>query len=159
VLANLVSNALKFSPPDSPVHLRVVDPDNGEVHFEVQDQGPGVDPEERERIFEKFSRARGAQRRGEGTGLGLYIARSLAHGQGGRIQVDSEVGEGSTFTFVLPKAGGDVQPAGSEHREPREAPPTPVQPAEEGRASGAHDSPRDRRHRSVARSVRNRWRP
>jgi len=110
VLANLVSNALKFSPPGMPVRLRVLDNDAGEVHFSVEDQGPGVPVEELSRIFEKFSRATGAPH-GDGTGLGLYIAQSLAHGQGGRIQVESEVGRGSTFTFVLPKAGGDVRPA------------------------------------------------
>lgn len=113
VLGNLLSNALKFSPADLLVHLRVVDTDTGEVRFEVEDHGPGVPVEDRDRIFEKFSRATHAPAPGEGTGLGLYIAQSLAQGQGGRILVESEVGEGSTFTLVLPKAGGDARPATS----------------------------------------------
>jgi len=116
VLTNLLSNALKFSPPDSAVELRVVDTSTGEVGFEVADHGPGVALEDHERIFEKFSRAGAADSplAGQGTGLGLYIARSLAQGQGGRIYIDSAVGQGSTFTFVLPKAGGDIRPIGSD---------------------------------------------
>jgi hypothetical protein len=113
VLGNLLSNALKFSSSDLLVHLRVVDTDTGEVRFEVEDHGPGVPVEDRDRIFEKFSRATDAAVRGDGTGLGLYIAESLAQGQGGRILVEGEVGEGSTFTLVLPKAGGDARPATS----------------------------------------------
>ena len=157
VLANLLSNALKFSPAGTPVHLRVLDDDAGEVHFAVGDRGPGVAPEQLARIFEKFSRADGVVQ-GEGTGLGLYIARSLAYGQGGRIQVESEVGKGSTFTFVLPKAGGDVRPVAAvsgEHAPPGEAEPQHVDEPRPEKPGGAQ---RGHRRRSVARSGARRWR-
>jgi len=157
VLANLLSNALKFSPAGTPVHLRVLDDDAGEVHFAVGDRGPGVAPEQLARIFEKFSRADGVVQ-GEGTGLGLYIARSLAYGQGGRIQVESEVGKGSTFTFVLPKAGGDVRPVAAvsgEHAPPGEAESQHVDEPRPEKPGGAQ---RGHRRRSVARSGARRWR-
>jgi len=158
VLVNLLSNALKFSPLDSPVQLRVVDTETGEVRFEVEDHGPGVATEDQQRIFEKFSRATGTTAGGEGTGLGLYIARSLAHGQGGRIQVESEVGKGSTFTFVLPKAGGDVRPVAAvsgEHVPPGEAESQHVDEPRPEKPGGAQ---RGHRRRSVARSGARRWR-
>jgi PAS domain S-box-containing protein len=153
VLTNLLSNALKFSPPDSPVELRVVDTGTGEVGFEVADHGPGVAAEDHERIFEKFSRAAAdtAPTPAQGTGLGLYIARSLAQGQGGRIYVDSAIGQGSTFTFVLPKAGGDIRPIGS--REGAEAEVArPVLRAVEDPPAEPRANTRDRRHRSVAKA-------
>jgi hypothetical protein len=132
------------------VHLRIVNTTAGEVRFEVEDHGPGVSPEDQQRIFEKFSRAAGATLRGEGTGLGLYIARSLADGQGGRVHVESELGRGSTFIFVLPKAGGDIRPGGSgeddRHDEPRPAP----QPVEDGPPAEPRAIGRNHRHRSVA---------
>ncbi len=109
VLVNLVSNALEFSPVDAPVRGRVLDTDTGEVHFAVEDRGPGVAPDDQERIFEKFSQGGGLG--AEGTGLGLYIAQSLARGQGGRINVRSELTKGSTFPFVVPEAGGESRPA------------------------------------------------
>jgi signal transduction histidine kinase len=146
VLTNLVSNALKFSPPDAPVRLRVVDSESGEVRFEVEDRGPGVAPEDQVRIFEKFSRAEGILRGGEGTGLGLYIARSLADGQGGRILVESELGAGATFTFALPRAGDDARPMGGddvellERRDPR-----------------AVDDPPASKPRSTRQGPRHRW--
>lgn len=159
VLANLLSNALKFSGPRSPVHLRIVDTSADEVRFEVEDHGPGLAPEDHQRIFEKFSRT-GEKGVGEGTGLGLYIAQSLAHGQGGRIHVESEMGEGSTFTFVLPKAGGDIRPAGPGTDE--EAPagqPAPFA-VDDPERSRSRPNPRSRHHRSVApAAARGRWRP
>jgi PAS domain S-box-containing protein len=151
VLANLLSNALKFSPPDSPVQLRVIDTSAGEVRFEVEDCGPGVSIEDQKRIFEKFSRAAGASLRAEGTGLGLYIARSLADGQGGRIQLDSEVGKGSTFTFVLPKAGGESRLGGGKADEREEAGPT-LRAVDDPPPADARAMRRGHRRRSIARA-------
>ena len=71
--------------------------DNGLVSVAVEDSGPGIGPRERERIFRPFW-----SRDGRGTGLGLAIANELAQALGGRIDLESEVGEGSTFELVLP---------------------------------------------------------
>lgn len=102
VLVNLVSNALKFSPADSTVHIGV-DATDDEVQVSVRDCGPGIDPGAQERIFERFTRLP-AHERINGAGLGLFIARSLAEAQGGSISVESEQGSGSTFRFALPIA-------------------------------------------------------
>jgi len=150
VLANLVSNALKFSPADAPVRLRVVDTSAGEVRFEVEDCGPGVSPEDQRRIFEKFSTV-AAGRRGEGTGLGLYIARSLADGQGGRIQVESKLGKGSTFTFVLPKAGGENRPGGSGELNEQAEPRPILRPVEDSPQADGRAIRRSHHRRAIAR--------
>ena len=72
----------------------------------VADTGPGIAASDRERIFEEFQQARDSNgERPEGTGLGLALSRSLVELHGGRIWVESEPGEGSTFTFTLPAGG------------------------------------------------------
>ena len=102
-LTNLVSNALKFSPPDAPIAVEVgmcgVD-----VEVTVTDHGPGFTPDERALLFRKVSRlpAGTEESRPDGTGLGLYIARSFIEGQHGRIWAWSTPGEGATFGFALP---------------------------------------------------------
>jgi signal transduction histidine kinase len=69
----------------------------------VRDEGPGVEAADRERIFARYARAEGsARRRGEGAGLGLSIVRAIAVAHGGRVELDSRAGMGSTFTIVLP---------------------------------------------------------
>ena len=98
VFANLLSNAIRHSPHGAAVRVRGAAA-NGAVRFEVSDQGPGIAPEQREVIFEKF--AQGARSPG-GAGLGLSIAREIVTAHGGAIGVDSEVGRGSTFWFTLP---------------------------------------------------------
>ena len=98
VFANLLSNALRHSPAGAAVRVRGAAA-NGSVRFEVSDQGPGIAPEQREVIFEKF--AQGAASPG-GAGLGLSIAREIVTAHGGAIGVDSEVGHGSTFWFTVP---------------------------------------------------------
>jgi PAS domain S-box-containing protein len=100
VLSNLVSNAVKFSPPSSPVRItvgRVGD----EVAVAVVDQGKGIAPDQQDAIFQRFTRLPEAAEV-PGSGLGLFIARSLAEAQGGRISVESEPGAGSTFRLTLP---------------------------------------------------------
>jgi signal transduction histidine kinase len=102
VLANLVENAVKFSPDGGQVTVSL-DRHEGRVLFSVRDEGLGIPPREQERIFEKFFRLDPNLTRGVGgTGLGLYICRELVRRMGGRIWVASSEGEGSTFFFELP---------------------------------------------------------
>lgn len=101
VLTNLLSNAVKFSPPDAPIVVEV-GAAAGEVRVSVTDQGPGFAPEDRDRLFQKFSRLAGGGVKAEGTGLGLYISRKLIEGQHGRIWATSPPGQGATFGFALP---------------------------------------------------------
>ena len=75
---------------------------NGEVRVSVSDTGPGVAPDDRERIFEEFQQTDAGVALREGTGLGLALSKRLVELHGGRIWVDSEVGAGSTFVFTLP---------------------------------------------------------
>ncbi len=96
-LLNLVENALRFSPPDAPVHIEAKKT-NGEIHLSVSDQGPGVPEAHRQRIFERFFTT-DAER--SGTGLGLAIVRSVAECHGGRIDLNSNE-SGATFSLVLP---------------------------------------------------------
>jgi signal transduction histidine kinase len=104
VLANLVENAVKYSPAGGSV-LVSLERQEGRVLFAVRDEGLGIPPREQERIFEKFYRLDPNLTRGVGgTGLGLYICRELVRRMGGRIWVASREGEGSTFFFELPLA-------------------------------------------------------
>ena len=101
VIANLVDNAIKYSPDGGPVTVRV---GGGEqIIVSVSDAGIGIAPEEAERLFERFYRVDNRLARStKGVGLGLFICRSLVEGQGGRIWVASEPGRGTTFSFTLP---------------------------------------------------------
>jgi PAS domain S-box-containing protein len=112
VLANLLSNAAKFSPSGSEVLLDAASLGTM-VRVYVRDHGTGIPEAFRARIFEKFAQAEGTDaRRYEGTGLGLSITRKLVEAMGGNIGFDSEPGQGTTFYFDLPKsvapAAGDV---------------------------------------------------
>ncbi len=97
VLANLVENALKFSPTSSRVHIRIT-ATRREAIVRVVDHGPGIPAAELERIFEPFYRS-GA---GHGAGLGLAIARGFAAANGGRVWAESRPGQGATFALALP---------------------------------------------------------
>jgi len=102
VVFNLLSNAVKFTPQGGRVGVSSVR-DNGDVKIAVEDSGPGIAARDQERIFEEFQQARvGSDDRPEGTGLGLALSRKLVELHGGRIWVESVLGEGSTFTFTLP---------------------------------------------------------
>ena len=104
VLDNLLDNAIKYSPSGGDVHLGVEAVD-GAVRFSVADQGLGIPPVERERIFQKFYRLDPDMTGGiGGTGLGLYIARELVRRVGGRIWVDANDGGGSVFRVEIPAA-------------------------------------------------------
>jgi signal transduction histidine kinase len=100
VLTNLVENAVKYS-GDGAVGATVSAAD-GHVHVDVADDGPGIDPEHHELIFEKFGRVFGEGPTLPGSGLGLFISRSIAEAHGGTLEVRSEPGAGSTFSLVLP---------------------------------------------------------
>jgi hypothetical protein len=100
VVVNLLSNALKYSTPPSEVVLRVTRAPKG-VALAVIDHGRGIAADELPHLFERFYRAPGA-RRSDGLGLGLFITASLVRAQGGRIEVESELGTGSTFRVLLP---------------------------------------------------------
>jgi two-component system sensor histidine kinase KdpD len=100
VLANVIENAIKFSPPDEPVHVNV-NATRKELLFRVTDHGPGIAEAERERIFEPFHRLPGGRDAG-GAGLGLAIARGFAEANGGRVWVESRQGQGTTFVLALP---------------------------------------------------------
>ncbi|HEX7626647.1 MAG TPA: HAMP domain-containing sensor histidine kinase [Gaiellaceae bacterium] len=100
VLGNLIDNAVKYSPTGEAVQVRVV-PLNGVVSISVSDRGPGIDRDDHRLIFEKFGRVSGNGAK-PGTGLGLYIARSIAEAHGGTLDVSSAPGRGATFTLKLP---------------------------------------------------------
>ncbi|RPI97872.1 MAG: GAF domain-containing protein [Chloroflexi bacterium] len=102
VLDNLLSNAVKYSPARSTIWL-FVERQPGIWCFRVQDEGPGIQPDERERLFRAFERLSARPTGGErSTGLGLAIARRVVEAHGGEIGVDSEPGHGATFWFTLP---------------------------------------------------------
>jgi two-component system sensor histidine kinase VicK len=103
VVANLVDNAIKYSPDGGTVTVEVGAADDGRLRVSVHDEGLGIPNREHERIFEKFYRLDPNLTRGVGgTGLGLYISRELVERMGGRIWVESTEGRGSTFAFDLP---------------------------------------------------------
>lgn len=100
VIANLVSNALSHA-PNAPIEIWVEERDQ-EVVVAVRDHGPGIPPEEQAHIFKRARRG-GRKRSASGLGVGLYLVRRIAQAHGGRVELDSQVGEGSTFRLVLPK--------------------------------------------------------
>jgi len=104
VLSNLVDNAVKYSDTGGEVEVRARTAD-GAVRVSVTDHGPGIPREQQHVIFEKFGRATGTDQSKPGTGLGLFIARSIAEAHGGSLEVESapEAG-GATFTLTLPAA-------------------------------------------------------
>ncbi|GAB2528553.1 HAMP domain-containing sensor histidine kinase [Nocardia heshunensis] len=103
VLANLLNNALVHTPPEAEVTVRLT-PAEDEVAMEVADTGPGLDPEQAERVFERFYRADASRsRESGGSGLGLSIVQALVAAHGGKVSVTSAPGEGTTFTVRLPR--------------------------------------------------------
>lgn len=101
ILTNLLSNALKYSSPDTEVVVEATRRDDWIV-VAVRDQGQGIAPEDLPHIFERFYRSKGQRK--ESLGLGLSIAKTLVEAHGGRLWVESQLGKGSTFYFTLPVA-------------------------------------------------------
>jgi signal transduction histidine kinase len=109
VVTNLLLNAIRYSPGGEAVTVSLHEGDD--VRLRVQDRGIGIPPEARPRIFERFYRGPGMTDL-TGLGIGLYISKNIVEQHGGQINVESEVGAGSTFTVTLPKlrpAVGDNQ--------------------------------------------------
>jgi signal transduction histidine kinase len=99
---NLISNALKFTPPGGSVGLRLFETSGG-VHLEISDTGMGISSEDQAQLFERFFRTQQATSAAiQGTGLGLSIVAAIVEAHGGSIDVESEVGFGTTFRIVLP---------------------------------------------------------
>ncbi len=102
-LTNLISNAIKFSPPGTEIHLTARGIDENEALIEVRDQGRGIPDDKLENIFDRFHQVDASDSRAMGgTGLGLAICRSIVTQHGGRIWATSTLGKGSTFHFTLP---------------------------------------------------------
>ncbi|MBS1538638.1 MAG: GAF domain-containing sensor histidine kinase [Bacteroidetes bacterium] len=102
IVDNLISNAVKFSPPKSTIKIRVL---LREPYWkiEVQDEGPGITEKDREKLFQDFAKLSAQPTGGEkSTGLGLSIVRKIVNAHGGKIGVDSEPGHGATFWFTIP---------------------------------------------------------
>jgi signal transduction histidine kinase len=103
VLTNLLTNASKYSPEHSIIRIRA-EPAENMLRISVEDQGPGIPPEHRAGLFERFYRVR-ADADAPGIGLGLAIAKGIVDAHGGTIGVDSQVGRGTRVWFTLPSAG------------------------------------------------------
>ncbi len=109
VVTNYVTNALKYSPADQPVAVRVAR-DGNWARVSVEDHGPGLPAREQERIWGRFYQAVGVHVQGglgAGLGLGLHISKAIIENQGGKVGVESAVGKGSTFWFTLPVVDGN----------------------------------------------------
>jgi signal transduction histidine kinase len=100
VLTNLLDNAVKYSPAGGEVEVEAL-AENGRISVEVRDRGPGIASEHHALIFEKFGRVSGKQAK-PGTGLGLFIARSIAEAHGGSLEVRARDGEGTAIALELP---------------------------------------------------------
>jgi signal transduction histidine kinase len=128
VLANLLDNAVKYSGDVKEITVRV-HRSRAHAMVDITDRGIGIDPADQTRIFERFYRTSGTRQR-PGFGLGLSLVRELLQAHGGRVELTSALGKGSTFRIVLPSEGSHEQPsragdrgraadAGHAHRQPR----------------------------------------
>ncbi len=106
VVANLLTNALRHTPAGGRVALSARRLSHDEVRFEVRDEGEGIAPEHLARVFDRFYRADRSRRHdeGSGSGIGLTLVKQLVERQGGRVGVQSVVGQGATFWFTLPRS-------------------------------------------------------
>jgi signal transduction histidine kinase len=112
VLTNLIGNAIKFTPVQGTVTVSASRNGGESAQVSVSDTGPGIPPDEKERIFAKFYQIADANgENSKGTGLGLAIAKALVELHGGKIWVESEPGHGSTFSFTLPVSGSQQLPS------------------------------------------------
>ena len=117
---NLLTNARVHTPAGTPIHVRLA-AEEGEVVLEVADEGPGVPPEEADRIFERFYRTDRSRTRSQGgVGLGLAIVRSVAEAHGGAVGYRPGPGGGSIFRVVLPLANANARPEQAAAEQPRQ---------------------------------------
>ncbi|WP_420643044.1 hybrid sensor histidine kinase/response regulator [Candidatus Leptofilum sp.] len=116
VFTNLIGNAIKYTPDGGNINIKATYlPEHRTVHVSVTDTGLGIHPDERKQIFSKFFRSENAKVRARpGTGLGLYITKSLVEMQNGRIWFESEFGEGTQFHLMLPEASAELDPQTAE---------------------------------------------
>ncbi len=103
VVENLLSNAMKFSPEGTTITIGAQAKGRWLV-FEVSDQGEGISEEEQRRLFQPYFRTEQERHKSHGLGIGLALCKQIVEAHGGRIWVKSQVGEGSTFYFTLPRA-------------------------------------------------------
>src|SRR5437588_227713 len=104
VFSNLISNAVKYCPPGTPIVIGANEREDG-IEFFVRDSGPGIASEHLSRLFQRFYRVDKARsRESGGTGLGLAIVKHIVLAHGGSVRVESELNHGSTFFFTLPRA-------------------------------------------------------
>ncbi len=108
VFSNLLGNALRLTPPGGSISIQARRKD-GEIEFSVKDTGPGIPEEQLPHIFNRFWQARHAKR--GNAGLGLTIVRGIVEAHGGQIHAESQVGQGTTFRFTLPRATPAARPA------------------------------------------------
>jgi signal transduction histidine kinase len=142
VVGNLLDNAIKYG--GDPIDVRVERRAAGRLGVSVRDHGPGIPPEQRERIFGRYARGSGPARAG-GLGLGLYLAREIVERHGGRLAVEAPPGGGARFSVQLPsglegeRAGGEPGP-GRPPAEPAHPPgyPTPEGEDGQGHRPGRH---------------------
>jgi two-component system sensor histidine kinase KdpD len=108
VLQHLLENAAKYSPADAPI-LISSEVNNDRLITSVADRGAGIDDLEQSLIFDKFYRGQSQRYRVQGTGMGLAIVKALVEAHGGQIQVTSQLGHGSVFSFGLPVSNEEEQ--------------------------------------------------
>lgn len=109
IIHNLVSNAIKYSPDGGNIVIGVSD-EQDKLRFSIRDQGMGIPAEHIDKIFQRFHRVhQGDSQRVGGTGIGLFLVKSLVEAHGGVIWVESALGEGSTFFFTIPKQPANAQ--------------------------------------------------
>lgn len=108
VLENLVGNAVKFTPEGGRITVGAEVEEAEVVRFRVRDTGPGIPPDDLERVFDAYWHH---AERSDGAGLGLFISTGIVEAHGGRIWAESEPGEGSTFRFTIPVAGDEAPPS------------------------------------------------
>jgi signal transduction histidine kinase len=129
VLDNLLSNALKFTPPGGRIAVRL-EGEGPYARIVVADTGVGIPAEDQPHLFDRFYRARNATGRSiPGLGLGLTIVRTIVEGHGGTVSVHSEAGDGATFTVLLPAAGSDSRSRAPSRADRRPTAPTPASAA------------------------------
>ncbi|GAB5527333.1 MAG: hypothetical protein Roseis2KO_52050 [Roseivirga sp.] len=110
VLVNLLTNAIRYAPVNSALHLEVTKTKTGELYFSLADEGPGISPAKQKIIFDRYARAEEqVNSRSQSTGLGLTFCKMVVEAHGGEIGVESQEGAGAKFWFTLPGVSGEVR--------------------------------------------------